>query len=78
MHMFGGYSGMGFGSGFGMMIFMILFWGAIIALVITLIRRTTGQSGPENSESPYEIAKKRYAKGELSKEEFIGLKRDLS
>jgi len=77
MHMFGGFSGMGFGGGAGML-FMILFWGIIIALVITLIRRTIVQSYPKKVESPHEIVKNRYAKGELSRDEYLSLTRDLS
>lgn len=76
MHMFG-YSGMGIGSGMGML-FMVLFWGIIIALVVILIRRMTVQSYPKKLESPFEIAKRRYAKGELTKDQFNSMTRDLN
>jgi putative membrane protein len=60
---------------------MILFWGAIIALVVWLVRSLArpSQTGPSDSPlSPLDIAKARYARGEISKEEFEQLKKDLS
>jgi putative membrane protein len=70
----GGYEwGMGFGW-----IFMILFWVLIIigiVYVIQTLSRRTGQSGTQ--ETPLDILKKRYAKGEISKEEFERMKDDL-
>jgi len=68
MHMFGGYGLMGYG-GMGM-IFMFLFWGGIIALVIFSIRQGTRKASPEYQETPVEIVKNRYARGEISREEF--------
>jgi putative membrane protein len=72
--MFGGY-GMGYG-GVGM-IFMFLFWGVIIALVVLLIRKTISSPSARQDESPFDIAKKRYAKGEISKIEFDRLTNEL-
>ena len=74
MHMFGGY-GMGYG-GIGM-IFMFLFWGFIIALVVMLIRKTTSGPSARQDESPFDIVKMRYAKGEISKIEFDRLTNEL-
>lgn len=69
MHGFGGYGlGMGFGS-----IFMILFWAVIIYLLFTLLRSNTRQS----SDSAIEILRERYAKGEISKEQFEQMKKEL-
>ena len=62
---------------------MILFWGAIIALVIwavqSLGRRDDGhaQSGPMPPHTPLDIARERYARGEISRDEFEQMKRDL-
>jgi len=75
MHMFGGYGGMGYG-GFGM-IFMFLFWGLIIALVIMLIRQAGSKTNSSKDESPVNIVKQRYAKGEISKQEFDRLMSEL-
>ena len=58
-------------------IWMILVWGGLIALVVWGIRKLTGQRGPIGKQSPLDIAKERYAKGEISKEEFEQLKKDL-
>ena len=62
----GGYGMMGFGMGFGF-VFMALFWGAIIWLAVSLINAS--QPG-KKEEDPMEILKKRYASGEISKEQY--------
>ncbi len=68
MH-WGGDFGMGFGGGG---IFMILFWGLIILGVVYLIKMLLGGGSTEEkkSESAQEVLEKRFAKGEMSKEEF--------
>lgn len=75
MHMFGGYGGMGYG-GLGM-IFMFLFWGLIIALIVILIRQASSKSNSDKDQSPVDIVKQRYAKGEISKQEFDRLLSEL-
>ena len=75
MHMFGGYGGMGYG-GLGM-IFMFLFWGLIIALIVILIRQASSKSNSDKDQSPVNIVKQRYAKGEISKQEFDRLLGEL-
>ena len=63
-----------------MMIVMIIFWGGIIALIIWAVMRFTrgtGSNTPQRSD-PLDIAKERYARGEITKEEFDRIKRDLS
>jgi putative membrane protein len=57
---------------------MILFWGLVIAgiaYIVQAISRRSRRSGPE--ETPLDILKKRYAKGEITKEEFERIKDDL-
>jgi putative membrane protein len=74
--------GWGFGMGWFGLIIMALFWILIIVAIIFLIRwlmissrmRSLGQK-PE--ETALEILKKRYARGEIKKEEFEEKKRDL-
>ena len=63
---------------------MVLFWGAIIALVVwavqSLGRRDDGQAqsgATPPARTPLEIAKERYARGEISRDEFEQMKRDL-
>ena len=70
---------MGFG---GMMWYGWLFWIIIIGLVVYLIVKLTTQKGGEgphgpSQETPMDILKKRYARGEISKEEFDRMKKDL-
>ncbi|MBI4268154.1 MAG: SHOCT domain-containing protein [Chloroflexi bacterium] len=69
----------GWGWGVIMPIFMIIFWGLVIWGIVALVR---GLSGPGSSdyprgESALEVLKKRYARGEISKEEFEEKKKDL-
>ncbi|MBI2869346.1 MAG: SHOCT domain-containing protein [Chloroflexi bacterium] len=58
-------------------IWMIIFWGAIIGLVIWAVTRLTRRSDAAGR-SPIDIARERYAKGELTREQFEEIKRDLS
>lgn len=64
-----------------MWIFMILFWGVVIFGLVFAVRWILGRSkaggesvGPETA---LEILKKRFARGEISKEEFERMKREL-
>ena len=69
-----------FGSGW-MMIIWIVVWLIIIGLIIwgvvTLIRRSGSGSASGSNRAPLDIAKERYAKGEITKEEFERIKKDL-
>ena len=72
----GGGCGPMMGYGFGGMLMWII-WIAIIGVLIYLIMQATkgrGQAG----ETPLEILKKRYAKGEITKEEFDRMRKDIS
>ncbi len=67
---------MGFGMGFGAII-MLLFWGAIIWLVISLINASTKKQ-EETSESALEILKKRYARSEITREQYLEMETELT
>ena len=56
---------------------MVLFWGAIIWLFATLVRGDRQTVSPRY-ETPVEIARRRFAAGEISREEFEHLTRALS
>ena len=60
---------------------MIIVWIVIIGLivwgVIALTRYATHSSGSSERRRPLDIAKERYAKGEITKEEFERMKKDL-
>jgi putative membrane protein len=64
--------GLGF---FGMIIFWVLIIVGIVCL-IKLVKR--GGKKEEKEETALEILKKRYAKGEINKEEFEARKKDIT
>jgi len=69
--------------GFGHMGFSWIFWLVLIVAAVILFRRGAlgcGMGHTErvsNGESPMDILKQRYAKGEISKDEFERMKKDL-
>ena len=70
-------------GGFGW-IFMILFWGFVIWMIVSMIRGNFGgghmgghSHGNAHEKSPLDILKERYAKGEIDKSEFEEKKKDL-
>ena len=77
-----------FGFGFGHMgmfggFFMFIFWALVIGLIIWGVTRMGRYAGRPSRYARYEtgaldIARERYARGEISKEEYEQLKRDLS
>lgn len=59
---------------------MLLFWGLLIYCVFTAVRMMTRKKeehGPGEGETPVEVLKKRYANGEIDREEFERIKKDL-
>ncbi len=75
----------GWGTGIMMLVgglMMLVFWGGIIALVIWLLRRPMGHEGygpgTREKRDPMDIAKERYARGEINKEQYEQIKKDIA
>lgn len=60
---------------------MLLFWALVIVGIIALVRWASGRSAPVphgSAETPLEILKRRYASGEVTKEQYEAMKRDVA
>jgi putative membrane protein len=68
----------------GMALVLVLFWGGLVVLAVLLVRalfprrqqRPPGPSGREPTAR--EILDQRYARGEITREQFDQMKRDLA
>lgn len=69
---------MGYGNygGFFMWLIWIVIIGAIFYLIVNRSRTVRGPQDPQ-TESAVDILKKRYARGEITQEEFEKLKKDI-
>jgi len=76
-------------TGFGLigLVFMLLFWGGLILLAIWFVRTLFPSTTPANrsetspggqSSSAKEILDRRYARGEITREQYETMKRDLT
>lgn len=64
--------------GLGMMVMMLVFWGAVITGVVLIIRWLGDQRGERaRSDRALDILRERYARGEIDKDEFEAKQRDL-
>ncbi len=74
----GGYGGhmMNFGYGGGFMWILLL---VVLGVLIYFLLQASKSKGSDRSvtETPLDILKKRYAKGEITKEEFDRIKADI-
>lgn len=68
----------GAGWGFGMMLMMALFWGAIIVACVMGVGWLRRQSKTAPGDSAMTILRERFARGEIEKDEFETKKRELS
>lgn len=57
---------------------MILLWVGLIVLLVWVVMKVVKGSSNESKGDAMDIARERYAKGEISKEEFEQIKQDLS
>ncbi|MBM4136810.1 MAG: SHOCT domain-containing protein [Nitrospira sp.] len=67
----------GWGMGFGWF-FILIFWVLVVVGVVYLVKLITeGRKKEEKEETALDILKKRYARGEITKEEFEEKKIDI-
>jgi putative membrane protein len=77
--------GAGFGMGFGILglLFMLIFWGGLILLAVWLVRAlfsANASRGPNtggSDQSAQQILDQRYARGEISREQYEIMKNDI-
>ncbi len=73
-----------FGFGLGGFLIMFLVWGLLIAAAVGLVKAlfsgggTRQGGGFSREEDSLEVLKKRYARGEVSQEEYDLIKRELT
>jgi putative membrane protein len=76
--MWNGFEGMGWGwIGLGM-VHMLLFWAFVILAIVAIVKWLTGGTAPFDQTRAIDILKARYAKGELTREQFERMKRELA
>ncbi len=71
------HEGMGWWMAFGG-VWMVVFWVGLIALIIWGVNRLTRRDDSSRKQSPLDLTKERYAKGEITREEFEKIKKDLT
>ena len=76
-HMWDITSGMGWWMGFGGL-WVLIFWGGLIALIVWVVKKLTERGDTTPKRDPLDVAKERYAKGEITREAFEQIKKDLS
>ena len=64
-------------GGIVMMLIMLVFWGMVIAGLVVGIRWLVTQGRASGTDSAMQILRERYARGDISREEFEAKRRDL-
>ena len=67
-----GWGGMWFGSFFGLAMIGLVVWA-----IISFANNSNRNDAPARGQSALDVLKKRYASGEIGKEEFERIKKDL-
>ena len=79
---FGGGNGWLWGLGMGLGgLMMLAFWGALIALAVLFFRRAGGRTEESPStgpEAPEDVLKRRYAAGEITREQYEEMRHVLT
>jgi putative membrane protein len=76
-----GYGGFGLLGGLLGLLFFLLVIAAVVVLVVLLVRRsgsTAMRSRPGEPSSPREILDTRYARGEITREQYQQILQDIS
>jgi putative membrane protein len=68
-------AGMGWWMIFGSLLWLV-FWGTIIYLFVSFVRGP--QPTQDKREEPIELAKRRYASGQITREEYERIRHDLA
>jgi len=66
----------GLGMGLGGLV-MLTFWGALIVGIILLVRSMGVGGGPLSHTAPLDVLKRRYAVGEITREQYAQMRKDL-
>lgn len=74
---YGGFGAMGAFWGLGMVLGLLFWIGLVVLVVWGASGLLGGQRPPARGETPLEILRRRYAAGELSRDEFEQAKRAL-
>ena len=64
----------GLGMGIGGVV-MLVFWGALLVGLVLLVRAVGG--GRSEQSLPLDVLKRRYAAGQITREEFEEIRKDL-
>jgi putative membrane protein len=72
-----GYGGWGLFGGIIGLVFNLLILVGIVLLVVWAVKRFTGNNSSPTSQSPREILQTRYARGELTREQYQQMLSDL-
>ena len=79
MYGYNNYGGWGAGSmmgWFGGEITMLFFWVLVVIFIVWIVREVSGKNSKSDSNA-LDILKERYAKGEITKEQFESMKKDI-
>lgn len=70
-------NGSGWDMGWGMPFFGLFFWALIIAGIVFLVRWIIGHKEGDVQTEPLDILRQRYARGEIDRETYERMKKDL-
>jgi putative membrane protein len=68
----------GWGMGFGFIFWLLILAGVIAGLVWFVRSQQYSQRSPERRSTALDVLEERYARGEITKEEYLQKKRDIT